>query len=214
MNIFRILGDVAHLLAVSFLIFKLHTSRSLRGLSFTTQVLYLVVYCYLDTLWQQYQVSMYNTVGKVCWFGSSVYIVAVMKLKFSASTRDHGPESIRIEHLAGPCLALALCFNHLSTATEVLWTFSIYLEAVAILPQLFLTYKLRHDNERGPLIEPADGDDGFVEYLVLMSSYRAFYIANWIHRYLNEQFVDPISMYGGLVQTGFYVAFFVLYYLQ
>ena len=42
----------------------------------------------------------------------------------------------RIEFLLGPCALLALVLNHEFSTMEILWTFSIYLESVAILPQV------------------------------------------------------------------------------
>lgn len=49
----------------------------------------------------------------------------------------------------------------------MLWTFSIYLEAVAILPQLILLQRTQNiDNLTG-------------NYVALLGSYRAFYILNW-----------------------------------
>jgi hypothetical protein len=44
--------------------------------------------------------------------------------------------TFRIEFLLGPCALLALVLNHEFSTMEILWTFSIYLESVAILPQV------------------------------------------------------------------------------
>jgi hypothetical protein len=41
----------------------------------------------------------------------------------------------------GPTAVLALVLNHEFAFMEILWTFSIYLESVAILPQLFMVQK-------------------------------------------------------------------------
>ena len=51
-------------------------------------------------------------------------------------------EFFRVELLLIPVAALALLFNHEFSVMEVLWAFSIYLEAVAILPQLFMVSKV------------------------------------------------------------------------
>jgi ER lumen protein retaining receptor len=63
----------------------------------------------------------------------------------------HGPSTVlslqdtfRYAFLVAPCLLLALVLNHRFTVTEVLWTFSIYLEAVAILPQLVLMQRTQN----------------------------------------------------------------------
>ena len=41
-----------------------------------------------------------------------------------------------MEFLLGPSLLLGLLLNHEFSLMEILWTFSIYLESVAILPQV------------------------------------------------------------------------------
>ncbi len=57
---------------------------------------------------------------------------------------------------------------------EVLWTFSIYLESVAILPQLFMVSKT------------GEAESITSHYLFALGSYRALYIFNWIYRYYFE----------------------------
>ena len=51
---------------------------------------------------------------------------------------------------------------------QVLWTFSIYLEAVAILPQLFMVSKT------------GEAESITSHYLFALGSYRALYIVNWV----------------------------------
>jgi ER lumen protein retaining receptor len=78
---------------------------------------------------------------------------------------------------------------------ETAWTYSILVEAVAVLPQLFLLWRLGFEAiDRGMLI-----------YLALLGSYRGLYIANWIYRYDYEDYYDPISVYSGCLQTGIFV---------
>ena len=57
----------------------------------------------------------------------------------------------------------------------MLWQASIYLEAVAILPQL--TVIMRTQNI----------DNLTSNYIALLGAYRAFYILNWIYRYFTEE---------------------------
>ncbi|GAA5948243.1 hypothetical protein JCM3765_001332 [Sporobolomyces pararoseus] len=212
MNIFRILGDLSHFFAVSFLIFKLHShTTSIKGISFTTQVLYLVTYCsrYLDEIW--YRSSLYNTIGKIFWLGSSIYIVLTTRRKLRQNP-DIDLETIGVEHLTGPCAALAMFFNYILRPVEILWTFSIYLEAVAILPQLFLTHKMRKFNNSTSSDDGGRKVDSAMYYILLMFGYRVLYLANWVNRYFAEEYTDSIAMYGGLVQLAFYLSFFCLYF--
>jgi len=80
----------------------------------------------------------------------------------------------RIEFLIGPTILLSLVLNHEFSLMEILWTFSIYLESVAILPQLFMVQKT------------GEAESITSHYLFALGSYRALYILNWIYRYYVE----------------------------
>ena len=75
-----------------------------------------------------------------------------------------------MEYLLGPCALLSLIFNYKFTLAEILWSFSIFLESVAILPQLFL------------LQRTGEAETITTHYLAALGAYRAFYIPNWIYR--------------------------------
>lgn len=62
----------------------------------------------------------------------------------AASRRPCLQDTFRYAFLVAPCFLLALVLNHRFSFTEVLWTFSIYLEAVAILPQLVLMQRTQN----------------------------------------------------------------------
>lgn len=81
MNIFRFFGDLAHLASIFILIHKIQTSRSARGISFKTQILYSVVFVtrYLDLFTET---SLYRFVMKVFFIGSSLYILYLMRVKY------------------------------------------------------------------------------------------------------------------------------------
>ncbi|XP_008483172.2 ER lumen protein-retaining receptor, partial [Diaphorina citri] len=86
------------------------------------------------------------------------------------------------------------CFSH-----QVLWTFSIYLESVAILPQLFLVSKT------------GEAESITSHYLFALGAYRALYLLNWVYRYYSEDYLDLIAIVAGVVQTALYCDFFYLY---
>ena len=44
MNLFRLLGDLSHLASIFILLQKISKSRSCRGISFKTQLIYLIVF--------------------------------------------------------------------------------------------------------------------------------------------------------------------------
>lgn len=82
---------------------------------------------------------------------------------------------------------------------QILWTFSIYLESVAILPQLFMISKT------------GEAETITTHYLFFLGLYRALYLINWIWRYYFEGFFDMIAIVAGVVQTILYCDFFYLY---
>ena len=91
-----------------------------------------------------------------------------------------------------------LC-NLLFYTMQILWTFSIYLESVAILPQLFMISKT------------GEAETITSHYLFALGIYRALYILNWIYRYYFDGFFDLIAVVAGCVQTVLYCDFFYLY---
>ncbi|XP_055851570.1 ER lumen protein-retaining receptor [Episyrphus balteatus] len=198
MNIFRLAGDLSHLLAIIILLLKIWKTRSCAGISGKSQILFCIVYItrYLD-FFTTY-VSLYNSVMKVVFIGASGATIYFMYVKFKA-TNDTNHDSFRIEFLLIPCALLSLVLNHEFTFMEVLWTFSIYLESVAILPQLFLVSKT------------GEAESITSHYLFALGSYRALYLLNWVYRYVIETHYDLIPIFAGVVQTILYCDFFYLY---
>ena len=87
----------------------------------------------------------------------------------------------------------------LSLLVQILWTFSIYLESVAIMPQLYMISKT------------GEAETITSHYLFALGLYRGLYIVNWVWRYYTEQFYDWIAIVAGVVQTLLYCDFFYLY---
>jgi ER lumen protein retaining receptor len=198
MNIFRLVGDLAHLLAIFVLLVKIWKTRSCAGISGRSQILFTIVYVtrYVD-LFTNF-VSAYNSLMKAIFIIGSFATVFLIFFKFKA-TYDKNHDTFRIEFLLLPCVVLSLIINHEFSIMEILWTFSIYLESVAILPQLFM------------LSKTGEAETITSHYLFALGSYRALYILNWIYRYYSETFFDPIAVVAGCVQTVLYADFFYLY---
>jgi len=198
MNIFRLVGDLAHLLAIFVLLVKIWKTRSCAGISGRSQILFTIVYVtrYVD-LFTNF-VSAYNSMMKAIFIIASFATVFLIFFKFKA-TYDKNHDTFRIEFLLLPCVVLSLIINHEFSVMEILWTFSIYLESVAILPQLFM------------LSKTGEAETITSHYLFSLGSYRALYILNWLYRYYSETFFDPIAVVAGCVQTILYADFFYLY---
>ena len=198
MNLPRALGDSSHVIAILLLIWKICRSKSCAGISGRTQILYFVVFCtrYLDIFTNF--VSYYNTFMKAFFIVTTLVTIILIYVKFKDTQEKQ--DNFRIESLLVPTVLLALLINYEFSAFEVLWTFSIYLEAVAIIPQLTLVIKI------------GEVEASIFHYICVLCSYRAFYIVNWIWRYYAENFYDTISIVSGCVETLLYVPFFYLYH--
>ncbi|CAI6345977.1 unnamed protein product [Macrosiphum euphorbiae] len=94
-----------------------------------------------------------------------------------------------ILYLTVPALFLSFFIAQVYTILELLWTFSIVLESVAIVPQLLMLSRTSKDKS---IIS---------HYLFAMGSYKALYILNWIYRYKESNFYDPIVVVAGIVET-------------
>ncbi|KDP21782.1 hypothetical protein JCGZ_00569 [Jatropha curcas] len=201
MNLFRLAGDMTHLLSIVVLLLKIRKTKSCAGISLKTQELYAIVFLtrYLDLFVKDY--SFYNTVMKVVFIGTSIGIVWYMRYhKVVKQTYSKDEDSFRHYLLAVPSLVLALLIHRSFNVIEVLWAFSIYLEAVAILPQLVLLQRSRHI------------DNLTVNYVFLLGAYRALYILNWVYRFfIGGVKVRWIPWISGLVQTALYADFFYYY---
>ncbi|KAK6289364.1 hypothetical protein POUND7_000905 [Theobroma cacao] len=181
MNIFRLAGDMTHLLSIVVLLLKIRTMKSCAarmetaisgmaglvkelseildillcsGISLKTQELYVIVFLtrYLD-LFTRY-ISFYNTVMKLVFIGTSICIVWYMRYhKVVKQTYSKDQDTFRHYFLIPPCFLLALLIHRDFNVMEVLWTFSLYLEALAIIPQLVLLQTSRNiDNLTGNYI--------------------------------------------------------------
>jgi len=63
------------------------------------------------------------------------------------------------------------------------------LESVAIVPQLLMMSKTSKDKS---IIS---------HYLFALGSYKALYLLNWIYRYNESNFYEPITVVAGIVET-------------
>lgn len=179
------------------------------GVSLLTQILYIAVFVtrYLDLFWVSPATSLWNFILKNFYIWSSIYIIILMT-RIYARTRERekawkwGAYATAASMLAAPLVCLTFNGPRRTNFVEVLWTFSIILESVCVLPQLLL---LRQTTVPTVI-------DSF--YLVTLGSYRAFYILNWIYRVFTSSKPDAISVIFGIVQTAFYVDFAWVYWTR
>lgn len=201
MNIFRLVADLSHLASYFILLYSIEGSKSIAGLSLKTQILYVIVFVlrYLD-LFTTY-VSMYNTLMKLAFIGLSSYTVFVMVKKYPKTIRED-LDTFPAKYLAGAAAVTAVVFTHAYTFRELLWSYLIWLESVAIIPQLYL------------LQRTGSAQTITSHYIFALGIYRALYIPNWIYRYLVEKKSDYVAVLAGILQTIVYSDFFYIYYTK
>jgi hypothetical protein len=201
------------------------------GVSLLTQMLYAVVFVtrYLDLFQGSGWRSFYLVFFKFFYIFSSFYIIFLM-MKVYPRTRERERAwkmavgsvvvSLVLAPIVTPIFAKDMGYYKRHWFTEVslahrdlvapllitsmmqtMWSFSIILESVCVLPQLLL---LRQTTVPTVI-------DSY--YLLALGSYRAFYILNWFVRgFGSEKHWDLISMIFGILQTAFYIDFAWVYY--
>jgi ER lumen protein retaining receptor len=155
---------------------------------------------YLDLFWNF--LSIYNWVMKVVFIISSLSIVYIIRFGVPhKETYNKEDDAFPTQYLLIPTLLLGIAVNQdHSSPFEMVWAFSIYLEAVAILPQLFMLQK------------QGGAESLTSHYVMLLGLYRLFYLFNWIYRYMTEDnYMQLIVWVAGIVQTALYLDFFYNY---
>ena len=146
---------------------------------------------------------------KILYISSTGYIVYMIRFKETFRDKyDHSHDSflhIKFGVVPMACLAvLTMLVRQSFDIIELLWTFSIYLEAIAIVPQLIVLQRFRE-------VENLDG-----HYIFFLGAYRGLYILNWIYRSYYEQYYHHnwIVYIAGAIQTMLYADFFYYYIIS
>ncbi|KAF8540591.1 ER lumen protein retaining receptor-domain-containing protein [Trichophaea hybrida] len=205
-NVFRILGDLSHLLSKAILIFTVHHHKSAEGVSLLTQALYALVFLtrYLD-LFSKYALNvLYNFLFKITYIATSFYILFLMFRIYPRSRESENQWKLTIYILCfstatAPILYLIFKGRSSWDTLGLFRHFSWILESLAVLPQLTL---LAHTSV--PTVINS-------YYLVALGSYRALYIPNWIVRYAHNEHPSTVSVIFGVLQTALYVEFLWIY---
>ena len=191
-NLFRLLADFSHAAAVLVLIRQILRSHSSTGISLKSQVLLAIVFVtrYLDLIWTfVYPSILYLTLFKIFFIASTLYTVYLIAYRFS-STYDNEYDKMKLPYFLVGSFILALIFPLSFNFFEILWTFSIALEAVALFPQIYMSTLSK------------EVDNLTAQYVCLLGSYRFFYVINWIYKWARYgEKVHFFALFCGLVQT-------------
>jgi len=154
--------------------------------------------------------SIYNTVMKILFTSMTMYIVYILKMKLY-SIHEYVDDYFTVKYLILCCIiasSIKMYYENIKEygsdllfIFECSWTFSICLEAVTIIPQLFLLQK------KGSI------ENLTSHYMAFLGFYKILYIMNWIYRLrLDGHNTQIIVWIGGIFQSVLYADFFYLYY--
>lgn len=125
MDVFQLIGDFLHLIAVLMLLLKILANKNVIGISYKTQELYLVVFCtrYSDMILEHHWGSLYFNSMRFIFIGITAYTIYVMRFKrpykmvstriSRATTKSLTPSPI------GPCISHHWCLPSFSIAISL-----------------------------------------------------------------------------------------------
>lgn len=196
-NLFRLLGDFLHLGGMLFGLGAVWTGGSVEGFSKKTQVLYQTVYVarYLDLFTADQ--NLYLIVFKVAYN----LITAAMLLSFSLlwQSYDATTDSCNLLTILGPTAVAAYLASSGSGFRQEMWTFSEFLEPLALVPQYIVCYRAVRVRRAA------------VVYTLAVGGYRLLYVCNWIYkRYKwHGAYTDYTSWFGGAIECLLFIDFVV-----
>lgn len=199
-NIFGLLADLVHLCSYFVIIQKIRSLKETSELSYRTQEIYLMVYLtrYGDIIFNRH--SLYLTSMKIIYIALTMWIIYQIKYKKSF-IQTYNPMDDDFNHylyIYPSILVITLVFHSWSKEHpffEFSWSYSIWLEAVAIIPQLWVVHKKKQ-------FTVITG-----KYIIQQAIYRMLYILNWVYRIAMHGHVYWIKQVAGILQTIIFVDF-------
>lgn len=196
-NIFRYTADLSHLLSILILITRMMRRKSCSGVSLKTNIIYLIVFIcrYINDGF--FYPPLYNIVFKTFYLVSTSFVIVLMLTKYK-KTYNKKHDTFSMLGLLIFCVPFAFFTTRSYRLDELLWTYSLWLESVAILPQLFLIRR----NQRVDVVTK--------DYVFFLGMYRLFYVLNWIRKAVVKGKTLKVVWCTGILQSVIYIDF--LYY--
>ena len=144
MDIFLLLADVFHVTSMAVLLEKILRTRNVSGISYKMQEIYAVVFVtrYIDIFlgWG----ALYLFIIKFLYTGLTVYICYLFLLK-KPIMYSYNKDLDDFPHyfLYGAAAIMTMIIHKSFLPLELLWSYSQWLEAFTILPQLKMIYKTK-----------------------------------------------------------------------
>ncbi|XP_014220519.1 ER lumen protein-retaining receptor 3-like isoform X3 [Trichogramma pretiosum] len=195
MDIMQVLGDYILLVGMIILLAKLWLTKNCAGISGKTQLLQALAFTARFTDLTVTHVSVYHTILKIVYVLASYLTVLTIYLLFRR-TRERKFDAFRMELLMLPCAVFSLFLSERFETVAVLQTFGLFLQSVAIVPQVYLVSKRKQ-------VEAV-----VVSYVACLGLHLGCYISHWLYVYVKLSQVDRIAVSSGIVQLLFYCDFF------
>nr|XP_014291944.1 ER lumen protein-retaining receptor 2-like isoform X2 [Halyomorpha halys] len=196
MNIPSFLGDLAHLAAYLFLIFRIEKRQSSVGISGKMQV--LLTAAILTRYWDfVYFFSIYLSIKNFIFICLSLYLTYIIFIKYR-KTYEKRCDSFWIESIILTSITLSFCLyiqDGSPTPEQISRLFSHFVESLSIIPQVYF------------YIVKQQKDETIICYIALMTLYRTFYIIYWVISYLQDGNLEALVFYPGILQTTSYAIF-------
>ncbi|KAJ3201803.1 endoplasmic reticulum retention protein [Dinochytrium kinnereticum] len=173
------------------------------GISIKTQILYFILFLarYCNVFWTFSSTS--DASLKLVYIGLSFYVVYLM-VNPTVKVGDIKKDAFPYEIIVGVSILLSTSFGiwNGSGLPTILENLSMYLESVAILPQLTFTYQTRSKGNLGP------------EYLFVLGIYRIARIVSRALMLFSGIPLDWVSVLFGLVGVGLYADMVYVYLVE
>ncbi|EIM81955.1 uncharacterized protein STEHIDRAFT_134250 [Stereum hirsutum FP-91666 SS1] len=204
----RMSADMCIFLSFPVLLYRIRT-KGATGVSLSTQFMHCFAFFarYLDLFFKGGELGAYLTWMKIYILIAAITTVhSLLTAQRPFSTHEANSILSQVFATTSICLLLGSFLSysppfsnlhlHLHTdLVEVAWAFSVYLAAVADVPQLMEYDRMERK------------DTLLTAYLVLCFAFRALYLPHLVLRYLDQGLFDVISIFGGLVQTSIYIIY-------
>jgi ER lumen protein retaining receptor len=199
-NIFRYTADFSHLASILILITRIVCGRTCHGISLKTHCLYFLVFIFRYCPAGFFSPPLYNIVFKIFYICSTALVIILIRVVFRRSY-DSKHDTFSMLLILAICIPPTLISTRDYSVSEVLWTYSLWLESVVILPQLFM---LRRTQRTDTLTK---------DYIFFLGSYRLFYVLNWVRKLIKKRKTEYVVWITGIIQSLVYCDF-LYYYIK
>ena len=202
-NIFRYLADFSHLISTCILLYKIFTKKSCSGVSLKTQIAYLIVFVSRYANDGLFDPPLYNILFKIFYMVSAAAIVIIIKFAPTQIryTYEDRHDTFRLSFILVLAIPLAYFTMPRKSWSYFFFAYSLWVESVAILPQIFLMSRCSKFDVMNR------------EYIFFLSIYRLFYLLNWIYKLVTETGKTPhVVWITGIIQTLIYSDFIYEYF--